>query len=258
MIDKQKGFWRIPKIWDKATCYILGGGPSLNDVDIDRLHGDGHRVIAVNKSFRLAEWADAMFFNDKGFFLGNRQRLLDFPGLKVSTCKAIINNAPGIKFVRRRNTPWGLMRDPGFIGWNESSGAAAINLAMHLGATKLILFGYDMKRIGDYCNWDQVLEKKFAPKAFDPYKRFRAPFPRIAQDLRGMNIHCVNATPGSALTEFPIVDPEEVYPATPGVTERQGEAVAAPAASVAPGESEPAQGLKAGSVGTSDSLGGRW
>ncbi len=208
---RREGFWRAPKIWDRATCYILGGGPGLNNVDIERLRGQ--HVIAVNHAFQLAPFADAMFFNDKAFYMNHSTQLLDFAGMKVTTCKAEpVFSAPGIRVLHRENSPHGISRDPGFLTWNTSSGACAIGLAVHFGARKIILMGYDMRRIGSFCNWHEEQAGVPAPKAKDPYKRFLVPFPHIARDLKGLNIVCVNATPDSALTEFPIVTPDEVYP----------------------------------------------
>ena len=200
--------WRVPTLWPGATVYILGGGPSLNKVDVGRLRGQ--RVIAVNHAFKKAPWIDVMYFGDRGFYFAEREAIDKFAGLKVTTYRKH-GDKPGVLWIKRRTKPYGIRpeSEKHLITWNSSSGATAIGLAAHFGASKIILMGFDMRKIGGYRNWHSespVVEKK------DPYKRFLHPFPYIAADLQKMGIECINATPGSAIEQFPIVTPEEVYP----------------------------------------------
>jgi hypothetical protein len=132
--------------------------------------------------------------------------LLNFAGLKVTTCIQHVNK-PGIKVMHRRNTPSDLARDPSTLTWNLSSGACAINLAAHFGVRKIVLLGYDMRKIEDAHNWHTDYGPP--PPKKNPYARFMRPFPGIAASLSKMRIECVNATPGSALDVFPIVSLKE-------------------------------------------------
>lgn len=200
-------FWAAPKIWLNGECYILGGGPSLKTVDVNRLRGK--RVIAVNNAYRLGDWIDVMFFNDLGWFRMHKQELLGFAGLKVTTnvhCK----DEPGICVIGKRNSPYGISRDPAIVTWNKSSGACAINLAVHFGVRRIILLGFDMRKIDGECNWHRDHQRVNDKK--NPYPMFLRPFPLIAKQLEQQRVSCVNATPGSAIDVFPIVEPEEVMP----------------------------------------------
>lgn len=47
----------------------------------------------------------------------------------------------------------GLSRDPKKIHTGMNSGFAAVNLAYHLGATRILLLGYDMQLDGDKRHW---------------------------------------------------------------------------------------------------------
>lgn len=203
--------WTIPRIWDDATCVLLGGGPSLKDIDLTRLAGE--HVIAVNDAYKLGPW-DAMYFGDVAWYERNYVALSVFSGLKVTTHERLANE-PGIKAVRRLNAPYGISRDPSTLYWNLSSGAEAIQLAVHLGATRIVLLGYDMRKIGQDRNWHREHPDWNDPRKL-PYDKFQRPFPQIAADLMDMGIKCVNATPGSALTVFPIMDPDDVLPALKG------------------------------------------
>ena len=201
-----KAFWTAPRMWPGQTVFILGGGPSLQNIDLNRLRES--RVIAVNNAYQLAEWIDVVFYGDCRWYENHKDALLNFGGLKVTCCDQH-TKLPGIKAIKRRNGTVGLDCNPALIAWNLSSGAAAINLAVHFGAKKIVLLGFDMRKINGRNNWHTSHAEG---QDRDPYARFLATFPPIARDLIALDVECVNATPGSALGVFPIVDPAEVLP----------------------------------------------
>jgi hypothetical protein len=195
-------------MWPDSEVFILGGGPGLNLVDIDKLKG--RRVIAVNNAYQLAPWFDVMFFGDCRWYNWHKKGLREFAGLKVTACEGYGNGKnPELKAMRRRNSPRGISSDRTILSWNLNSGACAINLAVHFGAKRIVLLGFDMRKINGSCNWHEDHETSNRPN-HNPYARFLVPFPDIARDLKNMGIECVNATPDSALTHFPIVSIEEV------------------------------------------------
>jgi len=101
--------------------------------------------------------------------------------------------------------------DPKQLFWNRSSGACAVNLATLLGATKIVLLGYDMRRINGQNNWHNdhpVTEENSS----DPYESFLEPWPSIARGADMIGVSIINATPNSNLTLFPIVKPGEILP----------------------------------------------
>ena len=199
--------WRVPKLWPGEECFILGGGPSLGQIDIERLRG--RRVIAVNQAFKLAPWIDVLFFGDCRWLSQYGQTLIDFAGLRVTTCEKH-HGVKGVLAVRRKNGPFGISRDPSVLLWNLSSGACAVGLAAHFGVKRIVLLGFDMRKIDDKAHWHEDYVKMRGSKVKEPYNRFMRPFPQIAKDLARRGVECVNASPGSALTEFPIVEQEEV------------------------------------------------
>ena len=205
------GYWTVPRIWPDGECFILGGGPSLRLIDPARLHS--RRVIAVNQAYKLGQW-DVMFYGDRHWLNQYGAGLLDWAGLKVTT-HLDHDGRRGIRVVERVNTPFGITPNPAKLRWNQSSGACAINLAVHFGVRRIVLLGFDMRRVEidgkemanyheDYPHDQPGMIKK------NPYGRFLRPFPKIAADLEGLGIECVNATPGSAIRVFEIVNLEEV------------------------------------------------
>lgn len=204
-------FWKIPRLWSGRTVYVLGGGPSLANTDVSRLRGQ--RVLAVNNAYHLGGWIEAMFYGDCRWLAEHVDGLGQFVGLKMTTCPnhdSILGRSLAIHVLDRKRGD-GIYHKPDGVFWNKSSGACAINIAATLGAKRIVLLGFDMRQIDGHNNWHADHPTK---KDHNPYARFLAPFPAIARDLATLGIECVNATPGSALTVFPIVEPESVMPQT--------------------------------------------
>ena len=194
---------------------MLGGGPSLPAL----LKGKKFKcpVIAINDAFRLYPEADMLFFGDTKWYWWNREDIKTFKGLKV-TCdrrrvpskvddgKEIyppVNGVPDINIVRHGNN-WGVCsEDNRKIFFNSSSGGAAIGLAWRLGATKVVLVGYDMRLVKGERNWRRHPNQSSGPQK--GYENFLRPFDAIAADAKRLKLEIVNATPGSGLDHFPFI-----------------------------------------------------
>lgn len=91
---------------------------------------------------------------------------------------------------------------PERIGWNESTGASAVNLAMRFGAKTIVLLGFDMKLDGMESNWHPNDINAPNPEIFE---RFIGGCRRLkeALDERFPEVRVWNANPDSALNVFP-------------------------------------------------------
>lgn len=208
------GFWSVPRMWEGQTVVIIGGGWSLLDFDWERLKP--FRCIGCNDAYLLGpEVTDICFFGDAAWFrihdkdwmdeLG-RPGLREFHGIVCTNTEKSVR-ASWVKRLDRR--PVGLYKEPWRCAWNQNTGAAAVNLALHTGARKIVLLGFDMK-LSDEGNSNYHLNLKDRPSA-DSYSRFIAGFENLKMKLRTMwpEVTIVNATPGSAMKTFPIVTFEE-------------------------------------------------
>lgn len=201
--------WRfavLNRCWEGQDVYILGGGPSLAQVDVRRLMG--RNVIAINMAYRLAPWFPVIYLADPKLFLRWQSELSGYPGTVLTTAGPL-RGRRDVLALRHDHKRFGLSTKQEEVYWNRSSGACAIDIAAHLGARRVILFGYDMRRVDGRSNWHDY----YQTDNDDTYALFRQPFAKIAADLRVQGIECINATPGSALTCFPIVEPGDVLPA---------------------------------------------
>jgi len=115
----------------------------------------------------------------------------------------------GIECLKADTQAQGLCTEPGKIHTGQNSGYAAINLAYHLGAKRILLLGYDMKMAGSKRHWfgahPQGLE------VASNYAAFASRFQTILPQKYGIEIW--NVTRDTALDCFPLYDLDEVVAA---------------------------------------------
>jgi hypothetical protein len=202
----------VPKVWPGETVICIANGPSLTVDDVDYCRGMG-RVICVNDTYRLAPWADCLYGCDakwwKWQFRFHKDRIEAFEGLRYAMkSKTSPNNWPLVE-VLKNTGPTGLELDPGGLRTGRNSGSQAINLAVHLGAAKIVLLGYDMSLgQGGKSHWFGEHPDRAKP----PLTVFRRLFPTIAKPLKEAGIEVLNCSRRSALTCFPKVPLESALP----------------------------------------------
>jgi hypothetical protein len=204
---RRKSFQKIPKLWHSEICYILGGGPSLANFDVSLLNGK--HVISVNNAYKLAYFSEVLFWGNCWWFEQHRKHLETFPGMMITTCQYEINLPQRVMHVRQQLNRFGLGANCGLLTWNLNAGACAVDLAVQLGATTVVLLGYDMRQIDGRNNWHDDHKTSLDPN-WNPYEEFLLAWPYIAHDAQEMGIQIINATPGSGIDMFPIVDPHEL------------------------------------------------
>lgn len=195
-------YCRMPTIWPGKTVFIIGGGPSISELNLDLIRKQ--KVIGINSAFRLGNWIDVIFFNDKRWLKIERSMLIHYPGLIVST--AYIKDLKLNILRAYRSGIYGISKDPRVLRFNESSGGAAINLAVHFGAKRIVLLGYDMKKVGDRHNFHNVYQENLER---DPYPRYLVPFKQIKEDADELGVEIINATVDSAIDVFQKMTLEE-------------------------------------------------
>jgi hypothetical protein len=185
---------RVERLWPGETVAILGCGPSLTPVDVEHVRGKA-RVIAINAAIGLAPWADSLYCADARYW-AHVKGAPAFQGLKYSL-EAASAKWPGVQVLRNCGTQ-GLELDPTGLKSGGNSGYQAINLAVHLGAARVLLLGYDM---GPHRGRDHFTPDY--PWAPPNYRLFLRHFPSIVQPLKEAGVEVVNCTRGSALKCFP-------------------------------------------------------
>ncbi len=212
------------------TVAIIGGGSSLlgydwHDVMQSQAQGRTY-VIGVNDAYRFG-FPDLVLFGDsewwrlpnRGDGWGHREALDRFErmgGKTVVTCAmpssediSEMEKCPYLKWIRR-GPQSGLSTSPNSLAWNGNTGAAAINLALLMGATTVLLFGFDCKATAGRGNW-HLNVKQPVPHP-NLYQSFIVHFGAIAKALPecfpGASVF--NAGPDSDLQVFPRAEGKEL------------------------------------------------
>lgn len=195
--------WRAPRLWPGETCAIFGGGPSLTQAQVDACRG--LRTIAINDAYRLAPWADVLYFCDERWYKWHEAAVQDFVGLVVTMENY---GLPGdIKHLHNMGRD-GLYHEPDGLMTGRNSGIQAINLAVHFGVDRILLLGYDMRAVNGRTHWH---EGRPAPASHNVYQQAMLPcFATLVEPLRKRGVEVINCTPSSALTTFRLESLESV------------------------------------------------
>jgi len=102
-----------------------------------------------------------------------------------------------------------LLDEVGRIGGGGNSGFQALNIALQLGADRIILVGFDMNDSAPV-HW---YGRNRWPLANNPnaqnFRRWRDAFGVAATQLQALGVRVVNASPKTALTCFPVMTLDE-------------------------------------------------
>ena len=176
----------------------LGSGPSLTQEDVNACHGRA-RVLAIKNTIAMAPWADVLY-GAGGDANGNTWWRREGPALQFTGLRYTVDpEAARWASVLRMGQMDGLSADPGVVALGHHSGYQAINLAVHLGAARIVLLGYDLQPTGGQDHYFGA-HPHGIPVPFDLFHRH---FPSIVEPLRAAGVEVVNASRVTALTLFP-------------------------------------------------------
>ena len=188
----------VPKLYDGETIYIIGGGPSLKNFKFESLNGC--RTIAINKAILFYPDADVLYWTDGRFYTWYKNEVDNYKGLKYSL-KGGSQYTQDINILKKGEAH-GLSKDPQTLSHGFNSGYAAINLAYHLGAKRIILLGFDMGSDGTLTHFHDGYPSRSTGEAI--YRdRFIPSFNELKTDIKELNLTILNASPYSKLNVFP-------------------------------------------------------
>lgn len=164
---------------------------------MDACHG--HPVIAVNDAHRLAPWADVLYSSDQRWY-GHYQGVPTFRGRKFGIRPLNPPDDWGITVLQNTGDR-GVERSPTGLKNGRNSGAAAINLAVHLGAQRVVLVGYDMGHSGGPVHFFGEHPRNL--RAESPYDVFIDMIGAMVAPLAALGVEVVNCSRVSRLDCFP-------------------------------------------------------
>lgn len=210
--------WECQRLYPEQTITIIGSGPSLTLDDIATVYlaqaARHTKVIAINSTFRSFPCADVLHGGDAAWWNANPDAL-EFPGLKTGLNQVGAEPWPAEvnKLNHRRNE--GIETEPWLVSGGTNSGHQAINIAVHLGAAKIVLLGFDFSagpggRSHHHGDHPAPLKNPCAVSM----ARWLRLIETTAEPLRGLGIDIVNCSRRTAIPCFRRGDiAKELFPA---------------------------------------------
>jgi hypothetical protein len=196
---QKPNLWEVPEEWAGQEAYLIGGGPSLKGFNFQLLAGKN--VIGCNDAVHLGpEIVHTLVFGDVSWWNKNKHILPKFTGRMVTNSPSVLPfRIPNLLKCKRQRDG---IHKGSTLGWNYSTGALAINLAVSLGAAKIYLLGYDLARVGNASHWHNHNPKQIYDFSF---RRFIDGFNTVAKNLP-QGVQVFNVSNGTTrLTCFPIM-----------------------------------------------------
>ncbi len=216
MADAGHLMTRIAREWPGRTVACIATGPSLVAEDVERLRG--LRTIAINDAYKLAPWADVLYACDSKWW-GWHKGVPEFAGRKFALeppadarsrkLMETLKHFPRPHWAypdvaRLKGTGrFGLELEPDGLRLGSNSGYQAINLAVHFGAARILLLGYDMQ--GDHRHFFGVHPDQSKP----PFRLCLEAFETLVAPLKELGVEVINCTRRTALHCFPEMSLED-------------------------------------------------
>lgn len=185
--------WKVPRMWEGMTVAILASGASMSREVADAVVGRVPTIV-INNTFELAPEADLLYGCDAKMWQ-HYEGALAFRGLKVTIDPSL--SARSVKLLHNSGQS-GYDPDPANLRTGLNSGFQALQLAVHAGASRILLLGFDMHGSHWFGDHPAGLQDSDA----NVFARFIAEFDAVAPTYAELGVDVVNCTPGSALTCF--------------------------------------------------------
>ncbi len=199
--------WKVEPEWQGKTAYIIGGGTSVKEQNLELLRGKN--VIVINSSYLSVPWAQYLFFGDARWYNEQRRkfRLGKFQG-RIVTCSAPVRG-PNLLGLARINPPPGLTDDPTKVVSQRTSLQGGMGLARHLAVSRIVLLGADMKRADDGATHHHEPHPWPLPSGNSSWDLQMEHLRMIAEPLKERGIEVINTSLISRIDWWPKMTLEE-------------------------------------------------
>ena len=159
-------------------------------------------TIAINDAYKIAPHAQYLYACDLKWWKWH-DGASGFSGMKITQDKKAWEKYPDLYRVPGESGV-GLSLDPSKIHTGQNGGFQAFNLAVLMGASRILLLGYDMRiHKNGSSHWFGDHPDKQRPN----YKPWLEHFADSVPQLDGVEV--INCSPDSALTCFPMMSVDE-------------------------------------------------
>ncbi len=196
----------VPRSCPGGTVVCIASGPSLTTDDVEYVRGKVDAVIVVNNCYQIAPWADILCASDLRWWRWHNGAKA-FPGVKYATSHHCSRWA-GVQVLENTGRD-GLELNPSGVRHGLNTGYRAINVAVHLGATRILLLGYDMQQ-GP--NKEEHWHGEHPSNSRSPYALFRKSFKTMVEPLKALGVEVINCSRRTALDVFPQMSIDAALP----------------------------------------------
>lgn len=116
------------KRWEGQTVVCIASGPSLTDADCEAVRKSGLPVIVTNNTWQMVPWADVMYAGDYQWWKRYHAELNT--KAELWTCNERASREFGLKHHQTAG--------------EYNTGARALQFARDMGASRILMLGYDM------------------------------------------------------------------------------------------------------------------
>lgn len=205
-------------ICEGRTVCLIATGPSLTLEQIAAARAKGFVLFGCNNVWEITPDLAVLYASNEGWWAQYWcNRLKDYPAQKWTTSREAARKFQ-INWIAERDA-YGLSNNPARVHHGHGSGYTMLNLAYLMGASRVVLLGYDLKYASDYRGEEKNIGS--SPRHyFGEYPSALLHWPKVSVTAgvhTGLlkyyervaeqgSIEIVNCTPNSALTCFPMKD----------------------------------------------------
>jgi hypothetical protein len=190
-------FWKAPVLFQDQTIYVVGGGPSLTGVDLSGLAS--RRTITVNNAYQIVPRPDVVFYCDSRWWGWHKAEVQarGFPRIITTASASHMHRDPGSCRMNRAYTygvegGLGLSDQPDTL-CGPDGGSQAINLAYLLGASRIVLLGFDMGFDAGRAHWHE--DHPILTPESNYIERFLPTYPALIDALRQRGVEVLRVGP---------------------------------------------------------------
>jgi hypothetical protein len=190
------------------TVFIVGGGPSVKNVDLDLLQDEV--IICINDAYRYFPNCTAIYWVDESWASENYDNLEKHNCQLMFTSKFAQHIGFDPKKERKGLLGSVILKRTGDNGYDpridcvmgNNSGTQVINLIVNMKPKTIVLLGYDMKHVDRKSHWHDGKRLPITPTVYTDL--FIPSTNALAKEInkRKLDVDIVNANPNSALRCF--------------------------------------------------------
>jgi hypothetical protein len=204
------------------TVACIATGPSLTLQQVETARRKGFVLFGCNNVWESVPDLAVHYACNEGWWVHYWSDALAKHPASKWTVNKVAAQKYGLNWIAEKDAP-GLSQDPAVIHHGHGSGFTMLNLAYLMGASRIVLLGYDLKYAPDYNGTDKKVGK--TPRHFfGEYPSALLHWPifsvkdgvhvelvKLYESVAAQGlVEIVNCTPGSAATCFPMMTVDEL------------------------------------------------